>query len=79
MIFKFALDVQITRNNKWVYGGDSKNDGFASKSAGQELLSSDFLGLLIFIIFVFIIIVHEFFLLLLLVIVILLHRFVFTW
>jgi hypothetical protein len=44
IVLKFALDVQ-KRDDKWIFGGNSRNDGYASKSAGQELLSSDFLGL----------------------------------
>ena len=43
ILFKFPEDKEIG-NNQWLYGGDTRNDFLAAKSAGQELLSANFVG-----------------------------------
>jgi hypothetical protein len=40
--------VKFPDKNQFVFGGMNRNDSFAFKSAGQELLSSDFLGIVLF-------------------------------
>jgi hypothetical protein len=43
IFIKVALDSQ-NPNGDWIYGGKSKNDNRALKSASQEFLASDYLG-----------------------------------
>jgi hypothetical protein len=37
MLFKFAMDVELAPGGPWIYGGASRNDRLAMKSAGHEL------------------------------------------
>jgi len=37
ILFKFSLDVK--KGNRWIYGGESRQDNLASKAASHELLS----------------------------------------
>lgn len=43
ILFKFAKDKQVD-NNTWLYGGTNQRNDLAAKSAGQELLSANYVG-----------------------------------
>jgi len=43
ILFKFAKDYEF-KDGTWLYGGKNEDESLAAKSAGQELLSANYVG-----------------------------------